>query len=322
LRIRKIPCKTGLFLAPDAPRPAPRDPPKKTFKKNSKKMLTTPLSFAILSPHTVTTEHNTTNKMRTKTLLLSAAALLAAGIVSSQAQAVYSQNVVGYASVPTVNAGSYYALACPFAIGASNGLNEVFGSTLSQYSQVLTWSVASQGYTITLYDPDDPNGIGDYTDVWYQSDDSTVVSEIPTVPPGQGFFLLPYAKVTNTFAGVIPINTGATNNTKLANAGSYYMVGSAVPYSGVITNGGGTGMGINLNGLAQYTQILTWNVGSQGYTITLYDPDDPNGIGDYADQWYQSDDATVAPAPTITVGQGFFILPYGSYTWTQVLPGN
>src|ERR1035441_6352568 len=49
----------------------------------------------------------TQNKMRTKTLLLSAAALLAAGFVSSQAQPVYSQNIVGYASVPTANGGTY-----------------------------------------------------------------------------------------------------------------------------------------------------------------------------------------------------------------------
>src|ERR1035438_3189483 len=52
----------------------------------------------------------TQNKMRTKTLLLSAAALLAAGFVSSQAQPVYSQNIVGYANVPTPLASTYYTV--------------------------------------------------------------------------------------------------------------------------------------------------------------------------------------------------------------------
>src|ERR1039457_1044177 len=61
----------------------------------------------------------TQNKMRTKTLLLSAAALLAAGFVSSQAQPVYSQNIVGYASV-ALTGGQYNMMAVPFDLGVSN----------------------------------------------------------------------------------------------------------------------------------------------------------------------------------------------------------
>jgi hypothetical protein len=300
------------------------DRPPKNVQKKLKKLLTRAPSFAILSPHTVITEHNTTHKMRTKTLLLSAAALLAAGIVSSQAQTVYSQNVVGYATLASPNAGSYYSIACPFAIGVSNGLNEVFGSSLPVQAQVLTWSVALHTFNETIYDPTDPQGIGDYTDVWYQSDDYTPVTTMPTVPPGQGFFLLPYsAPVTNTFAGVIAVNTGATNKTTLANAGSYYLVGCPIPYTGAVTNGAGTGQGINLNGLPVQAQVLTWNTATHSFVETIYDPTDPQGIGDYTDQWYQSDDYTPTTVPTLSVGQAVFILPYsGSYTWTNSLPAN
>ena len=64
--------------------------------------------------------------MRTKTLLLSAAALLAAGIVSSQAQAVYSQNIVGYASV-VLQPGVYQMIANPFTNGNDSASNVLTG---------------------------------------------------------------------------------------------------------------------------------------------------------------------------------------------------
>jgi hypothetical protein len=100
------------------------------FKKKFKKKLTPRLPSGIFAPHTVTNRTTTTHKMRTKTLLLTAVALLAAGIASSRADGtVYSQNIVGYASVSTPgNGASYFLMTCPFVIGQSNGLNEVFGT--------------------------------------------------------------------------------------------------------------------------------------------------------------------------------------------------
>ena len=83
--------------------------------------------------------------MRTKTLLLTAAALLAAGITSTQAQPVYSQNVVGYASVATPAAGVNYLITVPFAIGVSNGANEIWPlvngqPSLPDFSTILIWT--------------------------------------------------------------------------------------------------------------------------------------------------------------------------------------
>src|SRR5208283_3068023 len=65
--------------------------------------------------------------MRTKTLLIAAAAL-AAGILVSSAQ-TYSQNVVGYYNVP-IPANSFYIVANQFNVGVSNGLNELFAGGL------------------------------------------------------------------------------------------------------------------------------------------------------------------------------------------------
>ena len=93
--------------------------------------------------------------MRTKTLLLTAAALLAAGITSTQAQPVYSQNVVGYASVATPGAGVNYLITVPFAIGVSNGANEIWpliggNPTLPDGSTILIWNSATRAIPHTI----------------------------------------------------------------------------------------------------------------------------------------------------------------------------
>jgi len=255
-----------------------------------------------------------------KTLLMAAAAL-AAGVISSQA-GVYSQNIVGYANIATPAAGQHYLLTVPFTIGVSNGVNEVFGSNLPAGSTILIWTGTS--FSTALYDNTDPNGVGAGAPVWYQGDDSTPLSPLPTLPTGQGFFLAPTAPITNVFAGAISVAVGTSNNIVLPSAGVHYLVGSAVPYAGLVTNGTSSTGGPNLNGLPAGTSLLIWTGAS--YTTVVYDNTDPNGIGAGAPNWYQGDDSTpyVDPAtggnvPSITVGQGFFIAPTGAYTWTTGL---
>ncbi len=247
--------------------------------------------------------------MRTKTLLLSAAAMFAAGIVSSQAQPVYSQNIVGYASVPTPGAGSYYMLTVPFVIGASNGVNEVFGSTLPSGSIVYTWNINQ--YVAAIYDTSAPNGSFPNA-LWYQGDDFTPLSTLPTVAVGQGFFLVPGGPVTNTFAGTVAVNVGTSNSIPMPGTGSYYMVGSLVPYAGAVTNGNNSTGGPNLNNLPSGTIVYLWNVNQ--YVAYIYDTSVPNGSFPNA-VWYQGDDFTPSAVPSISVGQGFFVVPGGAYNW-------
>jgi hypothetical protein len=267
--------------------------------------------------------------MRTKTLLLTAAALLAVGIVSSQAQSpVYSQNVVGYASVATPGAGSFYMMTCPFVIGVSNGINEVFGTTLPSGSTVYTWNINQ--YVAAVYDTSDPDDYADnYPGItppsWYQGNDSTPlyfsdanITNVPCLKVGQGFFLVPNGPVTTTFAGTVGVNVGSANNMSLPNGGSFYMVGSVVPYAGYLTNGTSVTGGPNLNNLPSGSTVYLWNVNQ--YVAYVYDTSDPD---DYADNypgqpvpvWYQGNDSTPSPAPQIGVGQGFFIVPNTGYTW-------
>jgi hypothetical protein len=253
--------------------------------------------------------------MRTKTLLLSAGALLAAGFVSSQAQPVYSQNIVGYASISTPgNGGTYYMLSCPFVIGLSNGINEVFGTnTLTDTSVVLTWNGNSYNSAVyaTIGDENIP-GVQWYTD----QNETTPLNPIPTVPPGRSFFIQPApGLVTNVFAGVVATPVGGTNQmTLVGNGGTYYAVGSIIPFAGYITNA------INLTNLPDTSVVLTWNGNS--YTSTVFASANDENIAGI--QWYTDENETTpAPCPSVGVGQGFFIQPApGTFTWSQLLPSN
>jgi hypothetical protein len=282
------------------------------FKNNSKNLLTIASKFAKLTLHTVLEQQHTLQKIMRKTLLIAAAAL-AGSIISSEAQ-VYSQNVVGYANIGTPVGGHEYLITCPFAVGVSNGINEIFGSTLSPNSQLLIWN--GTGYNVALYDPT----YGPGQPVWYQQDDSTPLVPLPTLPTGEGFFLIPNAPITNVFAGAVSINVGSSNQLVLPTGGHEYLVASVVPYAGAVTNGISSTGGPNLNGLSPNTQLLFWN--GTGFNTALYD----NTYGPGAPLWYQQDDSTpyVDPTtgqntPSIAVGQGFFLVPNAPYTWTTGL---
>ena len=124
-----------------------------------------------------------------KTLLIAAAAL-AASIISSQAQ-VYSQNIVGYANVPTPGASVSYLLSVPFLIGGSNGINEVFGTSLqgaADFTQILIWNPTGPlANTFTVYNTDSTTPSG-----W--DDVNTVpLATPPNISVGQGYFLIPAA---------------------------------------------------------------------------------------------------------------------------------
>ena len=247
--------------------------------------------------------------MRTKTLLLSAAALLAAGFVSTQAQPVYSQNIVGYANVATPGDGTKnYLITVPFAIGQSNGANEIWpGTTLPDGSQILIWDPISASYTIY-------NSFSGYSTGWADANFGQVPA--PELPVGQGFFLNPFSPVTNTFAGTIVVNVGTTNGMPFPSADGTknYLVGCVVPYAGAVTNGhngspdfaGGPNLTL-AGGLPDGSQILIWDPIAANYTIY-------NSFSGYTSGWADANFGEVPP-PQISVGQGFFLNPFSPFTW-------
>jgi hypothetical protein len=193
--------------------------------------------------------------MRTRTLLLSAAAI-AAGLASSQAQSnVFSANVVGYVNVVLPGNGKFALIANPFDDGNGNQLTNILNGALPKQSQVLTWNGAS--FNIIAK--------GGSPAVWGSS--------VPLVP-GAGFFvrngnpgsLVP--DLTNTFVGsiVVPNGGSVTNSLPIG----FTLNGTPIPYAGNIAiigqNGGDTNMDFG-GPLTKQSQILTWSVAGQTYNI-------------------------------------------------------
>jgi hypothetical protein len=166
--------------------------------------------------------------MRTKTLLIAAAALVA-GVASSEAQ-VYSANIVGYVNA-IIPANQLTLVANPL----DDGTNTItsLGAGLPNKSQVQIWNGA--GY----------NGSSKAAGAW------TV--NLP-IPVGTGFFVKSPTAITNTFVGNVVTPTGGSATNSLP-AGSLVLVGSMIPYSGDLTD-------TNLNlgpSLPNKSQIQVWN---------------------------------------------------------------
>jgi len=219
--------------------------------------------------------------MRTKTLLLSAAAL-AAGLLASQAQSnVYSANVVGYATTVLKGNGQFVMLANPFDDGNGNQLTNILNGSLPKQSQVLTWN----GTT--------------FSTIQKVGSPAAWPSSIP-LPPGTGFFVRNGAPppaaaapdLTNVFVGSIVVpNGGFTTNSIPLN---FSLNGSPIPYAGNLAtigqNGGDTNMDFG-SCLTKQSQILTWNVGLQTYNTA-------QKVGTVP---------TWGTTATIGVGEGFFM---------------
>jgi hypothetical protein len=224
--------------------------------------------------------------MRTKTLLLAVAAL-AAGISYSQAQNVYSQNIVGYVNVVVPQSPSWACVANPFDIDGVDNITNVLAN-------------APKGTTIDLFSP--------------VSGFSTVVTRNPVngnwsanagsvnIPPGVGFLIKGTTAFTNTFVGNVIPNVGGTNSLSVASL-TLALVGSPVPYSGTLTNASDNGTNsLNLGAtLPKNSQIQTYN---NGFSIAAV-KNPVNG------NWNAN--------PTISVGQGFFIKAGSATNWQQTL---
>jgi hypothetical protein len=266
--------------------------------------------------------------MKTKTLLMSAAALLAVGIVSSRADGpVYSQNIVGYATVAAQGTGgTLYMTACPFVIGG-NTADEVYGLTANSNNlpvgtTILIWNPtgpSANSYTAYYYDPSyegaDQGGYGGW---WTDSTLSQNLST-PVLPPGQGYFIQPAANTTNTFAGTVAVPVGGSaTNTLVGSGGTLYMVASAVPYAGDVTNVGG----INLTNMPVGSEVLVWNsTGPSANSYTTYYWD-PSYLPDYGAWWTDSTLSQNLPDPVLPVAGAFFIQPAQNYQWVQRVPSN
>lgn len=247
------------------------------FKKSPEKLLTPCPPPEIVISHTVTKNKT----MRTK-LFLAAAAIVAAGALSSQAQNVYSLNVVGYVN-QTLPSG-YSLIANPLKAGVTNGANEIM--PLVDGSIYLTWN--GTAYDYRSYD-------GGWIDFNFNP------STAPSLPPGKGFFYFnPNASTVQTWVGEVIPAPGATN--ALALPSGYSLVGSVLPVGGADITAAPVSLPI-IDG----SIVLKW-------TGTAYD------YRSYDGGWIDFN-FNPTTAPSYAVGDGFFFFnPNATTNWVQSLP--
>jgi len=206
--------------------------------------------------------------MRTKTLLIAAAALVA-GIVSSEAQ-VYSANVVGYVSLTVSNGFNAFTTPLDFdGTGTNNTVVNVFGTNLPVNSQVLTWN--GSGFAANSYVQTKSSGLA-----WQNTSQ--------TLNPGQGYFLSnPSNTTTVTIVGTVL--QGGLTNANITAAG-FSFVGGQFPVVGGIVSTFGYVPSVN-------DQVLSWN--GSGYSANSYVQTKSSGLA-----WQNGE-------PQLSIGQGVFL---------------
>jgi len=220
--------------------------------------------------------------MRTKTLLLAAAAI-AAGVISSQAQSnVYSANVVGYVNKSFLN--QYFVMACNPLNTTNNQLSSIMPSP-PEGTTVWLWNVGLQDFDGVI------NPIPTFAAGNWIPD--------PVIAPGEGFFVVGGAgsgSFTNTYVGEVP--QGAPSIALVGNY-NFEAIGSLVPVGGSLTNV-----------LDQYPAVAgdtvwTWDVANQDF----------DGVINPIPTWTG---AAWLPDANIPVGDGFFLVrASGAVTYTR-----
>ncbi|MGB7767340.1 MAG: hypothetical protein WBN22_00600 [Verrucomicrobiia bacterium] len=223
--------------------------------------------------------------MRTK-ILLTAAAAMVAGLVSSNAQ-VYSANIVGYVNYTSSTTSPKYELIANPLDNGSNTLASVF-------------SKPAGGSSLTIWTGSGFGLIATFTAGHWKTNGVTADNYV--LPPGTGVFAQWSAPYTNTFVGQVDPVVGATNTTVLP--AGYQLVSSLVPYADYVTNTGT----VNITGVTGGTTITEWDTANQSfdllYTFT-------------AGHWKLGG---VNNTPQLGIGQGFFFNAAAPYNWTQVGP--
>ena len=243
--------------------------------------------------------------MRTKTLIIAAAAL-AAGILTSSAQ-TYSQNIVGYVNVPLPL--GFSVVAIPLNSGAATGnalTNTIVNTGSLDGAYLYQWT--GSGYGIVTFDSTMPTGFAD-------SGDSFSVPT-PVINPGVAFLLNNNTGtvLTNTFVGTVAINSlpgTTTNNLPVG----FKFASSVLPVGGGLT---AVLQLTNTAGALDGTLIYMPNIVAgaiHGYNVVTIDSGMSSGYADGADQ-------NSVPQPVFSISGGFLYnnnAGGGTIQWVQIL---
>ena len=225
--------------------------------------------------------------MRTKTLLIAAAALVA-GIFSSDAQ-VYSANVVGYVQVPLGEGFNLISTPLDYdGTGTNSCVTNIFGTSLPVGSVVFQLNGAT--FTNTTYAAN-------------KSHTATNWTANLLLNPGVGYWLsIPvgsYGGGTSNATIVGTVLQGNLTNQYVTGAG-FHLVGSQVPITG--------GMQTNLGYAPSVGDVVfTYNKGGSvaysNYTFSV-------NKNHTATNWAPSQ-------PIISIGQGFWLDSATNAPWTN-----
>jgi len=212
--------------------------------------------------------------MKTKTLLIAAAAL-AAGVMSSQAQGVYSQNIVGYVNLSISNGFNLVNIPLDLdGTGTNNVVNTVIGTNLPTGSIIESWTPTG-GFTPNTFGPTGKNPTPHWT------------TPTATYNPGQGIFVY---NPSNTVVNLTIVGTvlqGGLTNSYIDSAG-FSLVGGQFPVAGGISST--FGYTPSDSDIAE-----TWSP-TAGFTPNTYGPTGKNPTP----HWTTGE-------PQLAVGQGVFI---------------
>jgi len=198
--------------------------------------------------------------MRTKTLLLTAA-LTAAGVATSMAQAVYSVNMVGYinASVPT----GFTMLANQLNASPDNKVVTLLPAP-PEGTQVYKFNPVTGGYVFIQY-----------VDGAWEGDDLDM-----TLSPGEGVFLSANTAFTATFVGEVQLTSAVPV------APGFSVVSSALPQSLPLSGAPPAGLGFPVG---EGDQVYQYNSATGGYTFNQF-----------IDGAWEGDSGGAAPTPAIS----------------------
>jgi hypothetical protein len=232
--------------------------------------------------HTVTKTLNIKIKMRTKTLLVAAAAL-AATVISSQAQ-VYS-GIVGYATINLTNGYNLIANQLDYdGTGTNNSVVTFFSTNLVAGSTVLAWNTGSGGFDTASWI--NSKGVLKWT--------GNTNSINAALGEGHGVFVQSPSAITLTEVGNVITGTNTIALTPGLN------IASAVsPIGGAIQT--------NLNYVPVVGDtILPFDPSAQGYSTTYTYINSKGTL-----KWSPSQ-------PNLQVGQAVFIQTASTPGWTNV----
>jgi hypothetical protein len=219
--------------------------------------------------------------MKTKTLLIAAAAL-AATVISSQAQ-VYS-GVVGYSTLALTNGLTLIAPQLDYdGTGTNNSVVSLFSTNLVAPTTVLAWSPSAETFVSASWSSS--KGVVKWT-----GNTNAINAALNS---DQAIFVSSPAITNITVVGNVLQGTNIISLT----GGLFNLVNGIAPVTGLLQTQLGYVPSVG-------DKVLTWNVGAQTYASASYT------VSKGVTKWVPSE-------PTVTAGSGFFIETTTTPSWTN-----